>query len=83
MMQVIPCAGGGSAGAYGSSQGVRDVLGGLLSTVTLTAPTDQEQLAILKELFPGLTMLLPCALAVLCLVKRAAGQLTASQATTW
>lgn len=82
-MQEIACAGGGSAGAYGSSQGVRDVLGGLLSTVTLTSPTDQEQLAILKELFPGLTLLLPFAMAVLCLVKRAAGQLTGSQATTW
>lgn len=75
-------AGGGSAGAYGSSQGVRDVLGGLLSTVTLASPTHHEQLDILKELFPGLALLLPCAMAVLCLAKRAAGQLTASQATT-
>ncbi|KAL3144110.1 hypothetical protein ABBQ32_003901 [Trebouxia sp. C0010 RCD-2024] len=83
LASITTAPGGGSAGAYGSSQGVRDVLGGLLSTVTLTSPTDQEQLAILKELFPGLTLLLPFAMAVLCLVKRAAGQLTGSQATTW
>lgn len=75
-------AGGGSAGAYGSSQGVKDVLGSLLSVVTVAQPTDQEQLAIMKQLFPNLTHLLPCAMAVLHLVKRAAGQLTASQAVT-
>lgn len=76
-------AGGGSAGAYGSSQGVKDVLGSLLSAVTLAAPTDQEQLAIMEALFPDLTHLLPCAMAVLHLVKRAAGQVAASQAVTW
>ena len=76
-------AGGGSAGAYGSSQGVKDVLGSLLSAVTLASPTDQEQLAIMEALFPDLTHLLPCAMAVLHLVKRAAGQVAASQAVTW
>ena len=58
------------------------MLGSLLSAVTLTQPTDQEQLAIMKELFPNLAYLLPCAMAVLHLVKRAASQLTASQAIT-
>ena len=58
------------------------MLGSLLSAVTLAQPTDQEQLAIMKELFPNLACLLPCAMAVLHLVKRAAGQLTANQAIT-
>ena len=75
-------AGSGSAGAYGSSQEVQDVLGSLLSAVTLASPTDQEQLVIMKGLFPDLACLLPCAMMVLHLVKRAAGQLTTSQAAS-
>lgn len=82
VQDMVMSAGGGSAGAYGSSQGVKDVLGSLLSVVTLISPTDQEQLAIMKGLFPDLARLLPCAMMVLHLVKRAAGQLTASQAAT-
>lgn len=83
LYHMLWSAGGGSAGAYGSSQGVKDVLGRLLTAVSLASPTDQEQLAVMKELFPDLAQLLPRGMAVLHLVKRAAGQLTASQAVTW
>ena len=67
-------AGGGQAGAYGSSQGVRDLLGGLWSVVAVQAPTAEEQLAILGRAFPQLSALLPAGMAALSLVKSAAGQ---------
>ena len=68
-------AGSGSAGAYGSSQAVKDVLGNLLTSVTLAQPSDQDQQAIMQGLFPDLACLLPCAMCMLHLVRRAAGQL--------
>jgi len=58
---------------------VKEVLGSLLSAVTVAPPTDQEQLLIMQGLFPKLACLLPCAMAVLHLVTRAAGQLTPQQ----
>lgn len=67
-------AGGGQAGAYGSAQGVRDLLGGLWASVAIAAPTAAEQLAILGRAFPQLSALLPAGLAALSLVKTAAGQ---------
>ncbi len=75
-------AGAGSAGAYGSSQAVKEVLGSLLSAVTLESPTDQEQHLIMQGLFPDLACLLPCAMVMLHLVRRAAGQLTLHQSVT-
>ena len=68
-------AGSGSAGAYGSSQAVKDVLGSLLTGITLAQPNDQDQQAIMQGLFPDLACLLPCAICMLHLVRRAAGQL--------
>ena len=72
------CAGGGAgaAGAYGSAQGVRDLLGGLWATVHVQQPSATEQLAILQAAQPVLAggPLLPGGLAALALVKRAAGQ---------
>ena len=67
-------AGGGQAGAYGSAQGVRDLLGGLWSTVAMQSPTAEEHLAILGHAFPQLSALLPAGMAALSLVKTAAGQ---------
>ena len=66
--------GGGQAGAYGSAQGVRDLLGGLWSVVGVQAPTAEEHLAILGRAFPQLSALLPAGMAALSLVKTAAGQ---------
>ena len=67
-------AGGGQAGAYGSAQGVRDLLGGLWSTVAVQAPCAAERLAILRQGYPQLVALLPAGLMALSLVKLAAGQ---------
>ena len=67
-------AGGGQAGAYGSAQGVRDLLGGLWSTVAVQAPCAAERLAILRQGYPQLAALLPAGLMALSLVKLAAGQ---------
>lgn len=67
-------AGGGQAGAYGSAQGVRDLLGGLWSTVAVQAPGAAERLAILRQGYPQLAALLPAGLMALSLVKLAAGQ---------
>ena len=67
-------AGGGQAGAYGSAQGIRDLLGGLWSTVAIQAPSAEERLAIVGCAFPQLAALLPAGLAALSLVKVAAGQ---------
>lgn len=66
----------GAAGAYGSAQGVRDLLGGLLATVHVAPPSAQEQLAILAAAHPALagSPLLPAGLAAAALVRRAAGQ---------
>ncbi|CAL5218660.1 g365 [Coccomyxa viridis] len=71
---VTSSPGGGQAGAYGSAQGVRDLLGGLWSVVAVQAPTAEEQLAILGRAFPQLSALLPAGMAALSLVKAAAGQ---------
>ncbi|KAL0028971.1 hypothetical protein WJX77_009058 [Trebouxia sp. C0004] len=79
LASITTAPGAGSAGAYGSSQAVKEVLGSLLSAVTVAPPTDQEQLLIIQGLFPDLACLLPCAMAVLHLVRRAAGQLTQQQ----
>ena len=69
-----PGAGGGQAGAYGSAQGVRDLLGGLWSAVAVQAPCAAERLAILRQGYPQLAALLPAGLMALSLVKLAAGQ---------
>ncbi len=61
---------------------MKEILGSLLSAVTVAPPTDQEQLLIMQGLFPDLTCLLPCAMTVLHLVRRAAGQLTQQQSIT-
>lgn len=65
---------GGSAGAYGSSAGVRDLLGGLFHHVAVEPPSVPEQLAILGRLFPALAPLLPHAMATLALFQAAYGQ---------
>ena len=51
------------------------MLGNLLTSVTLAQPSDQDQQAIMQGLFPDLACLLPCAMCMLHLVRRAAGQL--------
>ncbi|KAL0049173.1 hypothetical protein WJX82_008148 [Trebouxia sp. C0006] len=79
LASITTAPGAGSAGAYGSSQAVKEVLGSLLSAVTVAPPTDQEQLLIMQGRFPDLACLLPCAMAVLHLVRRAAGQLIQQQ----
>ena len=61
---------------------MKEVLGSLLTAVTLTSPTDHEQLLIMQGLFPDLACLLPCSMVMLHLVRRAAGQLTLQQAFT-
>ena len=70
----VVVAGGGSSGAYGSSQAVQDLLGGLWATVRVNSPPPQQQLQILRGLFPQLEGLLPTALATLDLVRQASGQ---------
>ena len=75
-------AGGGSGGAYGSSHAVKEVLGSLLSAVTLSPPSDQDQHLIMQGLFPELACLLPCAMVMLHLVRRASGQATPQQLVT-
>ncbi|KAK9809153.1 hypothetical protein WJX72_010301 [[Myrmecia] bisecta] len=75
LLASITCApGGGSAGAYGSSQGVREVLGGLWATVAVEPPSEAEQQSILAAVHPVLRPLLPSAMAVLHLIRRASGQ---------
>lgn len=68
--------GAGAGGAYGSSQGVRDLLGGLWGSVHVQPPSASEQLQILSAAHPALAggPLLPAALAAAALVRRAAGQ---------
>ena len=61
---------------------MKEVLGSLLSAVTLAAATEQDQHLIMRGLFPDLACLLPCALAVLHLVRRAAGQIPSQQSIT-
>lgn len=63
-----------SAGAYGSSVAVKDLLGGLWSSVAIEPPSETEQRRILAELFPGLAPLVGVAMATLQLGRRAAGQ---------
>ena len=53
---------------------MRDLLGGLWSTVAIQAPSAEERLAIVGRAFPQLAALLPAGLAALSLVKAAAGQ---------
>ena len=53
---------------------MRDLLGGLWSTVAVQAPCAAERLAILRQGYPQLAALLPAGLMALSLVKLAAGQ---------
>lgn len=71
--------GGGEMGAYGDSQGVRDMLGGLFCTVTIQPPPPSEQLQILASAFPVLRpeVVAGC-MASLHLSKRAGGQAASS-----
>ena len=78
---MLDGVGAGSAGAYGSSQGVRDVVGSLMSSISMADPTEQEQQAIMQGLFPDLAPLLPSALLVLHIVKQASGQGTSKHVT--
>ena len=53
---------------------MRDLLGGLWSTVAFRVPGAAERLAILRQGYPQLAALLPAGLMALSLVKLAAGQ---------
>ncbi len=66
--------GGAAAGAYGSAQPVRDLLGGLLHAVAVEAPPAAEQADLLRALHPQLGPLLPPAMATLAAVRIAFGQ---------
>lgn len=67
-------AGGTAAGAYGSSQEVKDLLGGLFHYVAVEPPPEAEQQRILARLHPQLAPLLPHAMDTLALVRAAYGQ---------
>lgn len=69
-----PRAGGTAAGAYGSSQEVKDLLGGLFHYVAVEPPPEDEQRRILAGLHPQLAPLLPHAMDTLALVRAAYGQ---------
>lgn len=73
MIGLLFVAGGTSSGAYGSSQGVRDLLGGLFHYVNVDPPNLQEQMVILGAKHPVLTSLLPHAMATLSLFHAAYG----------
>jgi len=61
-------------GAYGDSQGVTDMLGGLFSSVLLESPPLAEQTAILAASFPRLTPeVVSGAMATLHVCQRAGG----------
>ncbi|EFJ44763.1 hypothetical protein VOLCADRAFT_121252, partial [Volvox carteri f. nagariensis] len=72
-----PAASGGGAGgghgAYGMSNMVKELLGGLWRTVRVDAPTDAEQMAMLGTAYPQLLPVLPAAVGTLCLVQAAGG----------
>lgn len=71
---------GSAAGAYGSSQSVKDLLGGLFQYVTVEAPDAGEQVDIMRELHPSLAHLLERAMATLALMRVAFGQLAVGSA---
>lgn len=75
-----PLAGGTAAGAYGSSQAVKDLLGGLFHYVAVEPPPEHEQQRILARLHPALAPLLPHAMDTLALVRCAYGQLPRGRA---
>ncbi|GFR41369.1 hypothetical protein Agub_g2052, partial [Astrephomene gubernaculifera] len=64
---------GGGHGAYGMSNMVKELLGGLWRTVRVDAPTDSEQMTMLATAYPSLLPLLPAAVATLCLIQAAGG----------
>ena len=66
-------AGGGAAGAYGDSHGVRNMLGGLWTTVFVESATISEQAHILSSSFPQSEGLAAWGLAVLHLCQTAGG----------
>ncbi|KAG2499138.1 hypothetical protein HYH03_002721 [Edaphochlamys debaryana] len=73
---TAPTSGGGGAhhgGAYGMSNMVKELLGGLWRTVRVDAPSDSEQMALLSTAFPQLLPLLPAAVGTLCLIQAAGG----------
>lgn len=69
-------------GAYGDSQGVRNLLGGLWMSVQMGSPPLSEQLNILTASFPGLLpeVVAGC-MAVLQLCQCVGGQPSSGQAT--
>ncbi|GAB4814206.1 hypothetical protein N2152v2_001252 [Parachlorella kessleri] len=71
---VTSAPGGTASGAYGSSQAVKDLLGGLFHYVLVEPPSGREQQAILGRRFPALAPLLPHAMATLALFQAAYGQ---------
>ncbi|KAL4440107.1 hypothetical protein ABPG75_003108 [Micractinium tetrahymenae] len=77
---VTSAPGGTAAGAYGSSQEVKDLLGGLFHYVAVEPPPEAEQQRILARLHPQLAPLLPHAMDTLALVRAAYGQAQHGQA---
>lgn len=69
-----------NAGVYGSSQSVRDLLGGLFYYVRAEPPSYSEQLTILDQNFPAMGPLLGHAMASLDLVNAALGTSSESDA---
>lgn len=62
------------AGAYGSSQAVKDFMGGLFHNVHMEAAAPAEQTEIIARLFPVLTPLVPHAMASVAVVQTALRQ---------
>eukprot|EP00887_Chlorella_sp_A99_P000601 scaffold17.g601.t1 len=71
---VTSAPGGTAAGAYGSSQAVKNLLGGLLHYVQVVPPSPAEQQRILAALHPAVRPLVPHIMRSLDLVKAAYSQ---------
>jgi len=74
LASVTSSPAGGGAGAYGSSETVRDLLGGLVSYVTVPAPGPEEEREVLTTLFPSLGPLVPHVQRAVMLARVACGQ---------
>ncbi|GMH33343.1 hypothetical protein BSKO_01177 [Bryopsis sp. KO-2023] len=75
ILATVTCSPKGlTAGAYGNSDNVKEILGGLWSHVHVENPPPDEQLCILEGQFPELHHFLPFAMAVGHLVQSATGQ---------